>query len=526
MADEEHRHDRVPPYSEEAERGVLGAMMLEPLRVIPLVVVTMRIKAEHFYVPAHILLASRLIEMHGAGQAIDLSLVGMFLSDKGDLEKIGGHAGLERIFDAAPAAHAEHYAGIVRDKAIARGVLLRAQSIEAAVYAHEKTGEQLLLAAPQMFADIVGEVVREVPNIQVMDKAEAQWRDAKAFAEGDATKAPAIGIRTPIQLMTELTCGLEDGTLTILAARPSAGKTTLEGWLSVFAAEQGVPVARATMDASHKNLLQREMCRRARVSMPKLKFGFARHDQLKRIADAKRPIAELPMWINDQVATVEEACSWAMMMKAKHNIGLFTFDYLQLAGVSDTSRYISDNAVERATYIARRFKVLARQLDIPVLLLSQLSRGLEGDSRKGPRDPQLSDLRGSGEIEAAADKVWFLFVDRAKKSEMEDASTAIVQQPMNGKQLFGKPGATKHKRPVWFMQDKFKDGELGRIPLWLLAPYFQFELAETNKVTFQDFVNDQLPGDEAELNKEFEKKKQEEPRQEEFTEEPEEREEL
>ena len=519
--------ERVPPYSEEAERGVLGAMLMEPLRVIPLVTVTMRIKAEHFYVPAHTLLASRMFEMHAAGLTLDLLTVGAWLTDKGDFEKIGGPAFLERLIDGTPvAAHAEHYAGIVRDKALLRGVLLRAQGIEAAVYAREKTGAELLLAAPQMFADIVGEVVRDVPNIQVMDRAEAQWRDAKAFAEGDVTKAPAIGIRTPIQLMTELTCGLEDGTLTILAARPSAGKTTLEGWLSVFAAEQGVGVARATMDASHKNLLQREMCRRARVSMPKLKFGFARHDQLKRISDAKRPIAELPMWINDQVATVEEACSWAMMMKAKHNIGLFTFDYLQLAGVSDTSRYIADNAVERATYIARRFKVLARQLDIPVLLLSQLSRGLEGDSKKGPRDPQLSDLRGSGEIEAAADKVWFLFVDRAKKAEMEDGSKPIVQQPaMGSRQLFGKPGATKHKRPVWFMQDKFKDGELGRIPLWLLAPYFQFELAETNKVTFQTFVNDQLPGDEQELNKEFEKKPAEEPRPEqgEFIEEPEER---
>jgi replicative DNA helicase len=198
-------------------------------------------------------------------------------------------------------------------------------------------------------------------------------------------------------------------------------------------------------------------------------------------------ISKLPMWINDQLYTIEEICSWARMMKSRHDIGLFTFDYLGLAGVGSGSGFVRDNPVERNTYVARCLKTLARELDIPVLALSQLSRKLEGDSKKGPRDPVLSDLRDSGEIEAAADKVLFLYLDREKKAEMEA----------------DKPGSTIHKRPVWVDVQKHKNGETARIPFWMHAPYFMFEMARCEGAV--NFTDDAVPGDAKQVQEEYAK---------------------
>ena len=465
-------NDKLPPYSEEAERAVLGAMLMEPVRVIPMATVTYRLKESAFYAPAHQAIAGALFEMfqEKMGSNIDLLTFEEFLKHKGMLDEIGGGVFLETLVDKMPtAAHAEHYLDIVRKKWIARGIIDRSREIRNEAYTTDEP-EKLLLAASQRYTDVVSEIVRDEPLGEIMDGSLQRWRDAKAFKEGDQSKKPAIGIETPWQAFTAMTCGLEPG-LYVVAGRPSAGKTTLEDCLSLHAAELGIPVARATADSTKRKLLDRSICRYANVSLPKLKFGFTRKDQLEDCAKAAKYIAGLPFYINDQLTDVESICAWARMMKARKNIGLFTFDYIQQARVGTASRFVQDNDNARVQYISSAFKRLWKELGIPVVILSQLNRAVEKESR----DPKMSDLRDSGAIEQDADVVIFLYKDTKKADAMEETTR----------------GATKHKRPVWFHQVKHKEAEIGRIPMWLFPPYFKFEPAESDDE--QDFADDNLP---------------------------------
>lgn len=267
--------------------------------------------------------------------------------------------------------------------------------------------------------------------------------------------------------------GFEIG-LTVLAGRPSAGKTTMEDQACTYLAMSGKAVARCTLDSSRDELLERAICRTAGVSMPKLKFGFARKDQLANAEDAAIKLDQAPIFINDWDRDIAGICAYARAMKRRYNIVLFTVDYIQLIEAAEMGN-AEWNTTARVTYVSRKLKALSFELKIPVLVLSQLSRAVE----KEDREPQMSDLRDSGAIEQDAAKIIFLYVHAKKKQEMEDEEAL----------------ATKHKRPVIVNVMKHKNGQTGALPFWLYPPYFNFEPADILMVNGkpEPFSNDDLP---------------------------------
>lgn len=470
----------VQPHSDESERAILGAMMLQPDTVIPLARVKYRVAPEAFYIPWHRALFELICGLADKGRSVDLLSVCETARVTGMVESCGGESFIEGCIDVCPtAAHADYYLDTIRQRWIQRGIIHRGKKLVQEAYEAER-GEDLLAVAPQRFADIVDAVVVEPDNGALMDASVQKWEDAKAFQEGDASKRPAVGISTPWKIITELLCGLEPG-LIVLGGRPSAGKTTMEDMLAIHAAEAGVAVARGTLDTTHQQLLERTLCRKAGVSLPKLKFGFAGRSQLASCRQARDHIAKLPIFINENLTYVEEFCSWVKMMKARRNIGLATFDYVQLLRPQTGSSFLQDNENARGEYISSMLKRLGNELKIPIVALSQLNRMVEKDNR----NPNMSDLRGSGGLEQAADKVVFLYKDKEKATEMDEKSH----------------GATKHKRPVWFDVVKHKNGECGMIPMWLHAPYFRFEIAAS--VNGIDFTDDDMPADRQENDRTY-----------------------
>jgi replicative DNA helicase len=310
---------------------------------------------------------------------------------------------------------------------------------------------------------------QDVPNDVLMADSLRRWRDA---AE---KKTPAIGLYTPWSPLTYLMSGFETG-LTILAGRPSAGKTTLEDQCCQYLAMRGKAVARVTLDSTRQELLERSICRIAGVSLPKLKFGFGRRDQLANAERAAVDLSAAPVHINDSERDIMGICAYARAMRRKHGIAMLTVDYIQLIEAAEMGSN-EWNTVARVSYVSRKLKALSFELGIPVLVLSQLSRAVE----KEDREPQLSDLRDSGAIEQDAAKVIFLYVDPPKRKEMEAKE----------------PGATKHKRPVVVNVMKHKNGKTGALPFWLYPAYFNFAPAVVENIggKAMAFADDDLPMD-------------------------------
>jgi replicative DNA helicase len=450
--------ERVLPFSEEAERALLGAVMLEPLRTAA-VWQGMGISAEAFYVPAHRVVAGAIeVLMADPRAVVDLVSVRETLATHGRLDGAGGLQFLTGLVDGTPtAAHAHFYAAKVRDRWMMRRAIEAARKIEQEAFEWQGDAEPFVTAAPDKFSGIVQRGRSDRTNAEVLEEQIVRWEDAKAFQEGDKSKAPAIGLATPWPELTGLMCGLEVG-LTIVAGRPSAGKTTLEDSLATCVAATGKRVLRVSLDSSQAALLARAACRQAGVSMPKLKFGFARKSQLSEVREAAKGIGALPMTIRTDLYDVAQIRQVAIQMARTDGLGLLTVDYVQQVQAAELG-WQAGNTVAKTTHVSGRLKQLAYELGIPVVLLAQMSRAVETDGRAEPR---LSDLRDSGALEQDADKVLFIYVDRKKRKEMEEREL----------------GATKHKRPIMFNLAKQKDGETGGMEMWMHAPYFRFEVAQ------------------------------------------------
>jgi replicative DNA helicase len=429
----------------EAEGSLLGAVISDAPRVLPIAVGSYRLLPDSFADVAHRLVFVAMLEMESKSQlhGLDLLTLSQWMQRTGALDKVGGQLFLEGLVDGMPtSAHAEYYADIVRQKWVLRRAVDEMKL--AAVEAREaENGEAFARSLPDRFTRLVDERVTEETNLELMQAQIGRWEEAAAGG------APAIGFPFPWDKVTELTCGIEDG-MTIIAGRPSAGKSTLEDELSTYLARQGVAVARVQLDMNRKKSLARAVCRTAGVSMPKLKHGYARRDQIAKAKEAAAEIGELPMYINDRDYSLRAICSWARMMKLKHDVKILTVDHIQLVQVdAGLSRGANDNA--KVSMVSSTLKALSAELDVKLIVLSQLSRGFDKEARR----PRLSDLRDSGTLEQDAAKVLFVYPEyRAKLlAELE----------------------TEARRPVWFDLVKNQDGETGMLPMWLWKKYFRFE---------------------------------------------------
>lgn len=469
--------EQVMPHSQDAEASALGCMLFEPLGAIPLATTSLRLPESAFYVPAHRAVFAAIMRVAEQSlDRVDILTVTESLKSAGHLEMAGGQIGVAKLLDKTPVTgHAEYYLDIVRQKWLARRAIEIANGIASEGFTTE-AGDKLIRDAPNRFHDATSDVVQSANNRELCDQAVVNWREAAKRHKAGDTK-PMIACDTPWEAVTELMCGLEEG-LTILAGRPSAGKTTMEDILSCHLAQQGKAVLRVTLDASARELNERALCRTGEVSLPHLKFGFGSEAKFRLMEEAAEKVGAWKSFIVDNIVDIRDIMTCARLHKARHDIALVTVDYIQqVQAFTDLGRDNRDT-VARTTWISGRLKRLSHELKIPVLCLSQLSRDVEKENR----EPKLSDLRDSGSLEQDAHKVIFLYRNVKKCADMDKAS----------------PGATKHKRAVWFDVMKQKDGEIGRIPMWLYPPYFKFQPAADD-----EFSDDDLPQTRHQVDKEF-----------------------
>jgi replicative DNA helicase len=437
------RGDYLVPQNLDAEISVLGASMLTP-NVIP--AVSEIIRPHHFYRQAHQRIYEAIEDLFARGEPIDPITVCEQLANRAALEAVGGRAFVHSLMTAVPAAtNARQYAEIVRENYYLRSLIKVGGEITEMAYRREHPPMDLIDRAEQMVFDIsqtrvVGEFS---PISELIDES---WPELeRTMTEGHQTVGCATGFRD----LDYIIGGFRPSNLVILAARPSMGKTALA--LNIarnVAVDQGKGVALFSLEMSKMEVVNRMMCSEARVDHWRVQRGMLRPDEWSKLAAACTPLHTAPIFVDDSASlNLMEIRAKARRLRAREkNLGLIILDYLQLM-MGDVG---AENRQQEVSRISRGLKILARELEVPVLALSQLSRQVE--QRAGNR-PVLSDLRESGSIEQDADVVLFIYRDEVYNRESADKGTAEI---IVGKQRNGPIGECK----LAFMQNYTRFADL------------------------------------------------------------------
>lgn len=419
---------RSAPWSAEAEQAVLGAMLLDQdaaLRAVELVDDTMFYREEH----RRLFRAMRALTERRV--VIDHVTLHDELERRGELAAIGGMEYLAELADAAPTtAHLEFHARILRDKAILRRLIEASTGIITEAYEGRAAAGELLDAAESRIFQISqqrrdqGFVRLKEMLWPTMERIETLQRSGKAVT----------GVPTGFVDLDALTSGFQPSELVIVAARPSMGKTAFCLNLAAHAAiEAKVGIAIFSLEMSKEALVQRLLTAEARVDSQRVRRAALRDTDFTYLARAAGILQSCPIWIDDTPAiTLLEMRSKARRLKAEHDIGLIIVDYLQLM----RSPEYAENRVQEISDVSRSLKGLARELEVPVVALSQLSRASE--QRGGERKPILSDLRDSGAIEQDADLV--IFIHRPEYYDRDDESKRGIAEIMLAKNRNGPTG--------------------------------------------------------------------------------------
>ena len=422
---------RQAPWSNETEQAVLGAMLLDQdaaLKAAEFLDDTM------FYREGHRLLFRAMIALTERGDVIDPVTLRDELARRGDLDRAGGMEYVASLIDVVPtAANIDYHAKIVRDKAVLRRLVEAATGIIQDVYEGRGTaGEVLDNAEHRVFQVAQFRRSEEFSRIK-----ELIWPTMERIEQLQSGGGSVTGVPSGFLDLDRLTAGFQRADLVIVAARPSMGKTALALNIIQHAAiEHNVGVAIFSLEMSKDALVQRLLCSEGLVDAQRLRRGQLRDDDYPKLARAAGLLGTAPIWIDDSAALTPLAMrSKARRLKAEHDIALVVVDYLQLMqGPGD-----SENRQQEISYISRSLKALAKELDVPVLAISQLSRAPE--QRGGEhRRPQLSDLRESGAIEQDADVVCFIYrqefydgpVDPKTNESIEGIAEVIVGKQRNG----------------------------------------------------------------------------------------------
>lgn len=454
MSGDEKMSLRIPPQNLEAERAVLGSVLLESLSSMSKIN-RFQITSDSFFDRRHALLFKAFEEMTSAGRMIDTITVAEYLKTNGLLEQAGGYDYLLDLMSSDLLVHhVDHYADIIRQHWIKREILTALQAVETDLYLSEN-GDELLKLIPERFMGIVEDSVDEQTLSAAVDEMMVGF---EAAASGEALM---YGLPLPWDGLNDAMCGIPEG-FGFIAARPSMGKTTLEDVIFCHWARLGIPVGRISMDMTRVRLLQRAASRAAGVSLPKIKKGHVKigSKQWDSVVEESRLIKGWPMWINDKDRNLSAICTWIRMMVLKQGVRAVSIDYIQQ--VMTGSRLDGDENT-RITVVSGTLKALANELGISIIALSQLSRG----SDKDKRIPTMADLRGSGSLEQDAQWIWMLYKDK-------DAEESKVL------------------RPMWIDIVKQQDGEQGGLPYWMYPNYFNFAPAmigfdgDGNEIPFAD----------------------------------------
>ena len=415
--------EKIPPQSREAEISVLGAMLIEEsalARALELV------KPFYFYEDAHqkIFVASQ--SLFEKNQAVDLVTVSEELRKRKQLEEVGGASYLTQLTASVPTAvNVEHYAQIVKEKALLRRLISTATQILQESYEPESEVNTLVDRAEQMIFDISQHQI-EGKFIPLKDIIRTSIETIDQLYQ---RKEHVTGLATGFKEFDTKTAGLQSSDLIVVAGRPSMGKSA---FVTSICEQVGVelkkPIAFFSLEMSKEQLVQRMLCSHARVDAQKVRTGYLSHQDWPKLTAAAGKLSEAPIFIDDSpTLTALELRAKARRLKGQHHIELVVVDYLQLMqGLGS-----SENRQQEISEISRSLKALARELRIPVIAVSQLSRAVE--SRTGNR-PQLSDLRESGAIEQDADVVVFLFREEYyhPTEENRNRAEAIISKQRNG----------------------------------------------------------------------------------------------
>ena len=423
------RIERTPPHDLDAEVSVLGSMLLNNDVIGE--VVTM-LAAPDFYRESHRRLYDAMVTLYDSGKGVDSVLLGEELRRRGDLEAVGGTETLVGILDRVPtAAHAVHYAGIVRDMALRRGIISAADKVTRAAFDGDAAGRDLLDEAEASFFALdrdselnegarVGEILKQV--FFKIDRIQQR--------EGAVT-----GLETGFFDLDEMTSGFQPGEMIVIAGRPSMGKTTFALSLLEHVACVGKkPVSLFSMEMGREQIVQNMLCSRAKVESLRLRRGFLADEDYAKLSGALAGLSDAKLFVDDTPGlTPLTLRSRARRLAKREGLDLVVVDYLQLMAGGRASR--EENRQQEISYISRSLKELARELNIPVIAISQLNRGVEG---RADHRPLMSDLRESGAIEQDADVVLLLHReeyyehDPQRRKELEGQAELIIAKQRNG----------------------------------------------------------------------------------------------
>lgn len=419
--------NRLPPQNTEAEQSVLGALMLNKNAMISVADI---LQPQDFYNGKHRQIFESMLDLYSRGEPIDILSLSERLKAKKKLKEIGGQGYLTELVNSVPtSAHVVHYARIVQDKSILRRLINTSAQITELAFDENQTIEQLLDEAEKRVFNISQKTSRQ--NFAALKPmlAEAFERLDRLSKDGGQLRGLSTGF---IDIDNKL-AGLQNSDLIILAGRPSLGKSSLA--LDIgrhVATEEKKTVGIFSLEMSKDQIVDRLLCSQGNVELWKFRTGrlstSSQDSDFDRVNQAIDSLSQAPLFIDDSSASsIMQMRTMARRLQAEHDLGLLVIDYLQLM---EGSRRI-DNRVQEISEISRSLKTLARELNIPILALSQLSRAVES---RTPAIPKLSDLRESGSLEQDADVVMFIYrEDREKRnSDRKNIADIIIAKHRNG----------------------------------------------------------------------------------------------
>lgn len=444
------------PHSAEAERAVLGAVMLDNQLFDQAVEV---LRVEDFYLPAHRQIFDKMSALSTTSQAIDILTLRNALKEDSLLDEIGGSPYLASLTDGVPQlTNVENYARIVKEKSLLRKLIHSSNSILMRCLADELTAVELLEKAEKDIFDISQEKVGR-GFVSLHDLLAETYEHIGSLSQ---RKELVTGVATGFAGLDSMTSGLQPADLIIVAARPGCGKTSLALNIAQYAAVAGGKrVGVFSLEMGGRQLVTRLLCGEARVDSHNVRSGRLSERDWQALAGALSRLGKAPIFVDDTPGiSVMELRSKARRLKAEHGLDLLVIDYLQLMSGRSSNRQRFETREKEIAAISRSLKGLAKELDIPVVALSQLSR--KPEDRRGNHRPRLSDLRESGSLEQDADVVLFIYrQDMYKKPEDLEEESGIVDIII-GKQRNGPTGVVK----LVFIEKwtKFENPSLGEDP--------------------------------------------------------------
>jgi replicative DNA helicase len=433
----------VPPHNEEAEASVLGAILLTE-QALDGILLEVGLRSEDFYRPRNGLIFRAMIRLKEKAEpeAVDALTVSEDLRRAGELDKAGGTAYIHSLPTLVPAVGAVlDYARIVKENSLLRSLLTATRDIQDEVLAHRGEPRELIERAEAVLFKIGHDGgTAEMKSIEAVLHEEIDKLEELSRKDVGLTGTPSGFVD-----LDSLTGGFQAGNLIVVAARPSMGKSTLAtNFIENAAIDHGLPASLFSLEMSETELAHRFIASQARVSSDELRKGRVRGERWPKVLNAVEKLASAPIYLDDSSDIgVLEIRAKARRLHARHGLGLIVVDYLQL--VRPDTR--ADSRVEQVGQISRGLKILARELNIPVVAVSQLSRAVES---RNPPIPMLSDLRESGQLEQDADVVMFIYRDEYYNADSERLGEADV------------------------IMAKHRNGPVGQITLTFLTKYPKF----------------------------------------------------